>query len=72
VAFAPLPRPPWPPWQRKTSHSPDPTAPKVGGVPQSQHFLQPHFSNQPKLAEISETFSIGVIAFAFMLPEDKN
>src|SRR5713101_9530462 len=26
--------------------------------------LQPHFSNQAKLAEISETFSIGVMPFA--------
>ena len=66
-AFAPLPRPPWPPWQRKISHSPDPTAPKVGGVPQSQHFLQPHFSNHTKLLEMSDTFNIGVTCFAFML-----
>jgi hypothetical protein len=71
-AFVPLPRPPWPPWQRKISHSPEPTAPKVRGVPQSQHFLQPHFSNQAKLAEISETFNIGVMAFAFMLRKDNT
>src|SRR6266851_1240532 len=71
-AFAPLPRPPWPPWQRKISHWPDPTAPKVGGVPQSQHFLQPHFSNQAKLAEISETFSIGVTPFASMPRKDNT
>src|SRR6266404_6096749 len=65
-AFAPRPRPPWPPWQRKISHSPDPTAPKVGGVPQSQHFLQPHFLNHSKLAEMSDTFNIGVMPFASM------
>src|ERR1700731_1319257 len=69
-AFAPLPWPPWPPTQRKISHSPDPTAPKVGGVPQSQHFLQPHFSNQAKLAEMSDTFSMGVTCFAFMPRKD--
>src|SRR5882672_11763547 len=71
-AFAPLPRLPCPPWQRKISHSPDPTAPKVGGVPQSQHFLQPHFPNQAKLAAMSETFSIGVIAFAFIVRQDNT
>jgi hypothetical protein len=54
-AFAPLPRPPWPPWQRNISHSSDPIAPKVGGVPQSQSFLQPHFSNHSKLAEMLDT-----------------
>jgi hypothetical protein len=72
AVFAPRPRPPWPPWQRKISHSPDPTAPKVGGVPQSQHFLQPHFSNQVKLAAMSDTFRIGVIAFAFMGGKDST
>src|SRR6266853_3446630 len=65
--FAPLPRPPCPPWQRKISHPPAPTAPKVGGAPQSQHFFQPHFSNQAKLAPMSDTFSIGVIPFAFIM-----
>src|SRR5713226_640499 len=69
-AFAPLPRLPWPPWQRKISHSPDPTDPKVGGVPQSQHFLQPHFSNHAKLAAISDTFKIGVRPLAFMERKD--
>jgi hypothetical protein len=64
--FAPLPRLPWPPWQRKISHSPDPTAPNVGGVPQSQHFFQPHFSNHAKLAGTSDTFKIGVMCFASM------
>jgi hypothetical protein len=62
--FAPLPRLPWLPWQRNISHSPDPTDPKVGGVPQSQHFLQPHFSNHAKLAGMSDTFKIGVMCFA--------
>jgi len=62
--FAPLPRLPWPPWQRNISHSPDPTDPKVGGVPQSQHFFQPHFSNHAKLAGTSDTFKIGVMCFA--------
>jgi hypothetical protein len=52
VVFGPLPRPPWAPWQRKISDSPAPTAPKMGSVPQSQHFFQPHFSNQAKLAAI--------------------
>src|SRR5882762_754767 len=64
--FAPLPRLPWPPRQRKISHSPDPPAPNVGGVPQSQHFLHPHFSNHAKLVAMSDTFNIGVMAFAFM------
>jgi hypothetical protein len=71
-AFAPLPRPPWLPSQRKISHSPDPTAPKVGGVPQSQHFLQPHFPNHAKLAEMSDTFNIGVRCSTFILPEDNT
>src|SRR5580700_11692672 len=65
-AFVPLPRLPCPPRQRKISHSPDPTAPKVGGVPQSQHFFQPHFSNHAKLAGRSDTFKIGVMCFASM------
>jgi hypothetical protein len=30
-------------------------------VPQSQHFFQPHFSNQAKLAAMSDTFKIGVM-----------
>src|SRR5580700_4314894 len=68
--FAPLPRPPCPPRQRKISHSPDPTAPNVGGVPQSQHFFQPHFSNHAKLAAMSDTFKIGVMAFAYMARKD--
>src|SRR5690242_7921137 len=67
AVFAPRPRPPCPPWQRKISHSPEPTAPNVGGVPQSQSFFQPHFSNHAKLAAMSDTFRIGVTAFAFMV-----
>ena len=54
VVLGPLPRPPWAPWQRKISDSPAPTAPKIGGVPQSQHFFQPHFLNQAKLAAMSD------------------
>jgi hypothetical protein len=69
-AFAPLPRPPCPPWQRKLSHSPDPTAPHVGSVPHSQPFLQPHLPNHAKLAEMSETFSISVSPFAFIVRQD--
>jgi hypothetical protein len=65
-AFAPLPRPPWPPRQRKISASPDPTAPKLGGVPQSHSFFQPHLSNQAKLAAMSDTFNIGVTCLAPM------
>jgi hypothetical protein len=70
--FAPLPQPPWPPWQRKISHSPEPTAPKLGGFPQSQHFLHPHFSNHVKLALMSDTFKIGVMCFAFMLRKNNT
>src|SRR5712692_6095389 len=70
--FAPRPRPPCPPWQGKISHSPDPTAPKVGGFPQSHSFLQPHFSNHAKLAEMSDTFNIGVMPFASMARKDNT
>ncbi len=61
VVLGPLPRPPWAPWQRKISDSPAPTAPKIGGVPQSQHFFQPHFLNQAKLAAMSDRCKIGVM-----------
>jgi hypothetical protein len=52
---------------QKTSHAPEPAATNLGGVPQSQSFFHPHFSNQAKLAAISETFNIGVRACAFMM-----
>src|SRR5258706_16273156 len=64
--FAPFPRPPCAPWHRKISHSPEPTAPKVGGVPQSQHFFQPHLANHAKLAGKSETFKTGVMALTYI------
>src|SRR5580704_11711527 len=67
--FAPLPRLPCPPRQRKISHSPEPTDPNVGGVPQSQHFFQPHFSNHAMLATMSETFKIGVTCLAYIAPK---
>jgi hypothetical protein len=66
VEFAPFPRPPWPPRHRKISHSLEPTAPKLGGLPQSHNFRQPNFSNHKKLAEMSETFNIGVMCLALM------
>ncbi len=65
-AFAPLPRPPWPSRQRKISAPTDPTAPKLAGVPQSQSFFQPHFSNHAKLAAMSDTFNIGVTCRSLM------
>ena len=37
-----------------------------GRVPQSQHFFQPHFSNQAKLAAMSDTFKIGVMVLTFI------
>jgi hypothetical protein len=58
------PRPPCPPSQRKISHSPEQTPPKLGGSPHSQPFFQPSYSNQAKLARMSETLRIGVSAFA--------
>lgn len=64
AVFAPLPRLPWPPRQRNIWHSPDPTAANVAGFPQSQHFLQPNFSNHATLSAISDTFNIGVICLA--------
>jgi hypothetical protein len=54
------------PWQRKISDSSAATAPKIGGVPQSQHFFQPHFLNQAKLAAMSDTFKIGVMHLTSM------
>src|SRR6266481_8362954 len=64
--FAPFPRPPCAPWHGKISHSPEPTAPKVGGVPQSQHFYQPHLANHAKLAGKSETFKTGLMALTYI------
>src|SRR5262245_32610466 len=66
VGSALFPRPPCAPWQRKISHSPEQTDPNVGGLPQSKPFFQPSFSNQAKLSTMSETFRIGVTAFASM------
>jgi hypothetical protein len=60
-------RPPWAPWQRKTSHAPEQTAPNVGELPQSKPFVQPSLSNQAKLSAISETFKIGVNECASMI-----
>src|SRR5204863_6855277 len=54
------PRDPWQFWQRKISDLPLPTAPKLGGSPQSQIFSQPSFVNHAKLSSMFETFSIGV------------
>src|SRR5260370_14178892 len=68
VAFTPpLPRPPWAPSQRKISHSPEQTPPKVGGSPQSQPFFHPSFSNQRKLSARLDSFRIGVSLLASML-----
>jgi hypothetical protein len=60
------------PWHRKISHVPEPTAPNVGGVPQSQYFFHPHFSNHAKLAAMSETFNIGVRPCAIMIEKDNS
>src|SRR6185437_10304582 len=70
VRFLPRPRPPWPSRQRKIRHLPEPTAPNVGGVPQSQSFFHPHCSNHAKLAAKSETFSIGVRPSTFIGRKD--
>jgi hypothetical protein len=43
---------------------PDPTAPKVGGVPQSHNFFHPHFSNHANVLPMSDTFNIGVTPLA--------
>ena len=49
---------------QEISHSPEQTPPKPGGVPHSQPFVHPSFSNQAKLCCISETFRIGVSRLA--------
>src|SRR5262245_17657154 len=66
VGSATLRPPPCAPWHRKISHSPEQTDPNVGGLLQSKPFFQPSFSNQAKLSTMSETFRIGVTAFASM------
>ena len=43
----------------------DPTAPNVGGVPQSHNFFHPHFSNHATVLAISETFNIRSQTFGF-------
>src|SRR6185295_14591653 len=65
-ASPPLPRPPWPSRQRKISDSPEQTPPNVGGLPQSQPFFQPSFSNQATLCSMFETLTIGISRFASM------
>ena len=52
----PSPRPPWPSRHTKISHTPLPTAPKLGVPPgghQSQSFSQPNLSNQANVSERS-------------------
>src|SRR5215471_9020470 len=71
VVFAPRPRPPCAPWQRKMQVSvPEPTAPNVGGVPQSHNFFHPHFSNHANVPAMSETFNIGVKPWASIMGQD--
>ena len=48
--------------------SPDPTAPNVGGVPQSHNFFHPHFSNHANALAMSDTFNIGVRPLASIFP----
>jgi hypothetical protein len=38
---------------------PDPTAPKVGGVPQSHNLFHLHSSNHATVLAMSDTFNIG-------------
>src|SRR5688572_24667377 len=63
---APLPRPPCAPSHRKISQSPEQTPPNEGGLPQSQAFVHPSFSNHAKLCSMFETFRIGVKRLAFI------
>src|ERR1700735_1241381 len=51
---------------------PDPTAPNVGGVPQSHSFFHPHFSNHATVPAISETFRIGVNPLASIAEAEKH
>ena len=41
-------------------------------MPQSQHFLQPNFSNHAKLSAMLVTFNIGVTCLAFMVVSKNN
>ena len=47
-------------------NSPEHTAPKSGGSPQSHAFFHPSLSNHAKLSAIFETFKIGVIPLTSM------
>src|ERR1019366_8027251 len=51
---------PAPPDKERCKFPYDPTAPNVGGVPQSHNFFHPHFSNHATVLAISDTFNIGV------------
>ncbi len=64
--LVPLPRPPWPSWQRKISTLPLLTAPNPGGSPQSQSFFHPSLSNHAMLSAKFETFNIGVTPCAII------
>ena len=55
--------------REKSRIPPTPPTPNVGGVPQSQHFFQPHFSNHAKLSAMSDTFKMGVMSFASIAPK---
>src|SRR5689334_2725593 len=66
ILLSPRPRPPWPPSHKNISQWPDPTAPNVGGSPQSQTFCHPSFSSQAKLSTRSETLRMGFSLFAFI------
>jgi len=52
--------------------SPDPTAPNVGGVPQSHNFFHPHFSNHATVLAMSDTFNIGVRPFTSITEENNT
>lgn len=72
VRLSPRPRPPCPSRHRNIRLLPEPTAPNVGGVPQSHSFFHPHFLNHAKLAGKSETFSIGVRPSTFIARKDNT
>src|SRR5450755_1747026 len=48
---------------------PDPTAPNVGGVPQSHNLFHPHLSNHANVAAMSDTFKIGVRPLASIISQ---